>query len=75
MTNESTQRDESKPRTSSVANQRAVTPQAFVVEALEAEAQMMETGQGFDADDVHAWLRARASGWAACKPQLTPWRH
>lgn len=46
----------------------------FVAEAREAHASMLESGQGFDADDVHAWLRERAAGRAAQRPQAKPWR-
>ena len=53
-----------------VAEQRA----AFVAEALAAQAQMVATGKGFDADDVHAWLRARAASQPARKPRLKSWR-
>ena len=35
---------------------------AFMAEALEADRQMTETGEGYDADDVHAYLRAVLAG-------------
>jgi predicted transcriptional regulator len=53
-----------------LAEQRAT----FIAEALAAQAQMIDTGKGFDADDVHAWLRARAAGQTARKPRLKSWR-
>jgi predicted transcriptional regulator len=34
----------------------------FVAEALAAEAEALETGLAFDADDVHAAMEARARG-------------
>lgn len=52
------------------AEQRA----SFVAEALAAQAQMIETGKGYDAEDVHAWLRARAAGQSSRKPRLKSWR-
>jgi predicted transcriptional regulator len=48
---------------------------AFIAEALAAQAQMIETGKGFDAADVHAWLRAQVAGRKTRMPQLTSWRH
>ena len=35
---------------------------AFMAEALEADRQMTETGEGYDADDVHAYLQAVLAG-------------
>lgn len=35
---------------------------AFMAEALEADRQMTETGEGYDADDVHAYLNAVVAG-------------
>lgn len=35
---------------------------AFMAEALEADRQMTETGEGYDADDVHAYLQAVVAG-------------
>jgi predicted transcriptional regulator len=84
--------DDLKSRAAAVAQERGVTPHAFMVEAiavatavaeqraafvaeaLGAQAQMIDSGKGFDADDVHAWLRARAAGQTARKPRLKSWR-
>lgn len=84
--------DELKARAAVVAQERGVTPHAFMVEAiavattvaeqrsafvaeaLGARAEMINSGKGFDADDVHAWLRARAAGKTARKPRLKSWR-
>jgi predicted transcriptional regulator len=61
------------------AEQRA----GFVAEALAAREEMLRTGLGHDADEVHAWLRARAAGSPAMapasaqavrKPRARPWR-
>jgi predicted transcriptional regulator len=35
---------------------------AFVAEALEADREMTETGLGYDADDVHAYVKAILAG-------------
>jgi predicted transcriptional regulator len=35
---------------------------AFMAEALEADRQMTKTGEGYDADDVHAYLGAVLAG-------------
>ena len=35
---------------------------AFMAEALEADRQMTETGEGYDADEIHAYLKAVAAG-------------
>jgi len=46
----------------------------FVAEAQAARKQALKTGQGFDADEVHAYLRRRVAGKAALKPKSRPWR-
>ncbi|MCL5061048.1 MAG: hypothetical protein M1449_11620 [Candidatus Thermoplasmatota archaeon] len=35
---------------------------AFMAEALEADREMTETGEGYDADEVHAYLKAIVAG-------------
>jgi predicted transcriptional regulator len=52
------------------AEQRA----SFVAEALAAEHEMLETGLGYDADDVHAYIDARLAGKNPDRPVLKPWR-
>ncbi len=42
---------------------------AFMAEALEADREMTETGEGYDADDVHAYLRAIVAGEPAEFPK------
>jgi predicted transcriptional regulator len=42
---------------------------AFIAEALEADRDMTETGLGYDADDVHAYLRTIVSGEKAERPK------
>jgi antitoxin component of RelBE/YafQ-DinJ toxin-antitoxin module len=46
----------------------------FVAEAQAARRQMLKTGQGFDVDQVHAYLRRRVAGKAGPKPKASPWR-
>lgn len=41
----------------------------FLAEALEAEKQMLETGEAFDADDVFAYLRDKVAGRTAKRPK------
>jgi len=52
------------------AEQRA----AFVAEALAAREQVLASGEGYEASDVHAWLQARVADRQAEKPQAKPWR-
>jgi len=46
----------------------------FVVEARSARKAMLKSGQGFDADEVHAYIRARAVGKATSQPKAKRWR-
>ena len=46
----------------------------FVGEALAAREQMLGTGQGYDAREVHAYLKARISGNTATKPKARSWQ-
>jgi len=46
----------------------------FVVEARAARNEMLKSGLGFDADEVHAYVRARAAGKATGQPKAKPWR-
>lgn len=48
--------------------------QGFVEDAQAARAQMLKSGLGFDAQEVHAYLKARRSDQAAPKPKATPWQ-
>lgn len=53
-----------------LAEQRA----SFVAEALGAREEMRATGEGYDATEVHDWLKARVSDRKAARPQARPWR-
>lgn len=46
----------------------------FVTEARAARKQMQDTGKGYDADEVHAYIRARIAGNHVIKPRLKSWR-
>jgi predicted transcriptional regulator len=46
----------------------------FVAEARSARDEMLDTGQGMDADEVHAYLQAKVSGKKVEKPKKRPWR-
>lgn len=46
----------------------------FVAEAKSARDEMIETGRGLDADEVHAYLKAKVSGKKATKPKIRSWR-
>lgn len=46
----------------------------FVSDALAAKAEMLESGKGLNATDVHAYLRTRAQGKSASKPKARAWR-
>jgi predicted transcriptional regulator len=46
----------------------------FLEDAEAARNTMIETGKGFDADEVHAHFKARASGKKATKPKARSWR-
>ncbi len=46
----------------------------FLAQAQAARRQALDTGLGYTADEVHAYLRARAAGTPATPPQARPWR-
>ncbi|WP_298013731.1 CopG family transcriptional regulator [uncultured Castellaniella sp.] len=46
----------------------------FLEQAKAARQQMLDTGLGYAADDVHAYLRERAAGAPAKRPKAHPWR-
>ena len=46
----------------------------FVADAQVARKQMLKSGKGYAADNVHDYLRARAGGAAARKPRPKSWR-
>jgi predicted transcriptional regulator len=46
----------------------------FIAEAKSARAEMIESGQGLDADEVHTFLKAKVSGSKLTKPKTRSWR-
>lgn len=46
----------------------------FVAEATAAREQMVKTGKGYDADEVHSYLKARVAGKKTAKPKARSWR-
>ncbi len=52
------------------AEQRA----SFVSEALAAREHMLTTGKGYDASEVHSYLKARISGKKPVKPKARSWQ-
>jgi predicted transcriptional regulator len=47
---------------------------AFIAEAERAHREMVESGLGYDADEVHSYLRDRVSGKRSPRPKAKPWR-
>jgi predicted transcriptional regulator len=48
--------------------------QRFIEEALAAEREALETGKGFNADEVHEAMAARAQGGKTRRLKARPWR-
>lgn len=48
--------------------------QAFLQEGLRADQAMQQTGLGYEADAVHAYLESRARGRKARRPHAARWR-
>jgi predicted transcriptional regulator len=46
----------------------------FIADAEAARKAALKSGQGFDAADVHAYIRARAAGKSASRPKAKSWR-
>ena len=47
---------------------------AFVSDALASRAETLESGKGYAADEVHAYIKARARGKTVSKPKARAWR-
>lgn len=47
---------------------------SFVADALAARAAMLQSGTGYDASDVHAYIKARIAGQNPEKPQAKSWQ-
>lgn len=46
----------------------------FVAGAETARQEMLKNGKGYDADEVHAYLRNRASSKDSARPKAKSWR-
>ena len=46
----------------------------FVADARQADHRMRESGEGYVAADVHAYLEARVAGRKAARPKPVQWR-
>ncbi|MET0962973.1 MAG: hypothetical protein ABWY05_09170 [Noviherbaspirillum sp.] len=47
---------------------------AFIDEAKAAREEILQSGQGFDADEVHAYIAARIAGENPPRPKARNWR-
>lgn len=47
---------------------------SFTTAAHAAREEAIATGEAYDADAVHDWLKARASGKKTAKPKAVHWR-
>ena len=54
--------------------QLAEQRQSFVADALDAREDFQRTASGFDANEVHAHLRARIGGKRTAAPKAKRWR-
>ena len=84
--------DELKQRAVAAAEQKGVSPHAFMVQAIEqaataaerrasfvaearaAREQMLGSGMGYDASEVHAYLKARIAGDKVVRPKAKSWQ-
>ncbi len=48
---------------------------SFVVEAEAARMTLLKNGKGYDADEVHAYIRNRVSGQQSARPKAKSWRN
>lgn len=46
----------------------------FLADATDAMEEMYASGKGYVAEDVHTYLRARAQGLPAKRPEATSWQ-
>lgn len=57
-----------------MATQAAEQRADFVAAALAAREKVLTTGKGYDADEVHAYIKARLDGKKVAKPRAKSWR-
>ena len=48
--------------------------EGFIDEGMRADEAMQQSGLGYEASDVHAYLEARAKGRPARRPKAVRWR-
>jgi predicted transcriptional regulator len=48
--------------------------QAFLEDGMQADEAMQQTGVGYDANEVHAYLLAKVRGRKARRPKAKRWR-
>ena len=46
----------------------------FVADAKEAQSESLSSGKGYAADEVHAYIRARAQRKPGARPRARSWR-
>jgi predicted transcriptional regulator len=46
----------------------------FIADAKAARKEMLKTGRGYDADEVHSHLRDRVAGSKSTRPKAKSWR-
>lgn len=46
----------------------------FIADGRAARQEMLDTGKGLDADEVHAFLKAKVAGKKVSKPKVRAWR-
>ena len=56
------------------ATDRAEGRARFVVDALDALRESLESGKGYDADEVHRYLTDRVTGKSTSRPKAKTWR-
>jgi uncharacterized protein (DUF1778 family) len=57
--------------TAMAAQKRAI----FVADATAARTETLLAGKGYAAQEVHAYIKARAQGKSAAKPKAKSWRN
>lgn len=57
-------------KAASAAEKRA----SFLAEVREEKAKMLETGKGYDAAEVHEYLKARVTSVKISQPKMRSWR-
>lgn len=58
-------------RTAAVAAEKRA---AFVADAVASKSETLKSGKGYSADEVHAYIQARARGKTVPRPKARSWR-